>query len=117
MTDASKRCMTEEDAPARQMPVIRATKGRAPTSLHKEWGRTLVTAGSFDKQDLCYSELESSGETSKVKYVQWMINQGGRSDLSPEVQDMTSYFVAYAREKEADGPCVPGSSVTRKYKA
>ena len=42
-------------------------------------GRTLVTAGKLDKEDLSYSELASSSETSTVKHVQWMINQSGRS--------------------------------------
>ncbi|CAK9107745.1 unnamed protein product [Durusdinium trenchii] len=123
MTDASKRRMIDEVSPPPQMPMVRAAKTRASSKLPsgvnsmEEWGRTLVTAGKFEKHEISYSELASSSETSKVKYVQWMIHQSGRSDLSPVVQDMADYFVANAREKEGHGPCIPGSSVVRKFKS
>ena len=123
MTDASKRRMIDEVSTPPQMPMVRAAKTRASSKLPsgvssmEEWGRTLVTAGKFEKHEISYSELASSSETSKVKYVQWMINQSGRSDLSPVVQDMADYFVANAREKEGHGPCIPGSSAVRKFKS
>ena len=123
MTDASKRRMVDEASPLPQRPMVRAAKTRASSKLPsgvssmEEWGRTLVTAGKFEKHEISYSELASSSETSKVKYVQWMIHQSGRSDLSPVVQDMADYFVANAREKEGHGPCIPGSSVVRKFKS
>ncbi|CAK9033038.1 unnamed protein product [Durusdinium trenchii] len=116
MTDASKRRMVDEASPLPQRPMVRAAKTRASSKLPsgvssmEEWGRTLVTAGKFEKHEISHSELASSSETSKVKYVQWMINQSDRSDLSPVVQDMANYFVANAREKEGHGPCIPGDN-------
>lgn len=62
-------------------------------------------------------DLASSSETAKVKYVQWMVNQSNRTDLSPVIQDMARFFAVYTHEKQKDGPCIPGSSTVRKFKA
>ena len=135
MSDAAKRRLVdhEEPAPTRQMPLpthapgVKGSYRSKGSSMAKtlpegiesleQWGKTIIETGKYGKQDLSYAELAQSPDTTKVKYVQWLTAQGSRSDLSPLMQDLTSYLAMYHEQGSEAGPMFPGSAVTRKFKA
>lgn len=61
-------------------------------------------------------ELVTSPEKEKGAYVQWLLRQSSRADLTPLIRDLVDFLVMYERSRASAGPSYPGSSVPRRYK-
>ena len=126
MADSAKRRLLSEveETPApRQMPVstVKSSRQREeslPAGVKDlaDWERTLIELGKYAKANLSYMELVSSSEKEKMAYVQWLIRQSSRSDLTPLIRDLVDFLVMFERTRTSAGPSYPGSSVPRKYK-
>lgn len=131
MTDASKR--RKESPPPReevmasrdsQSPVIPKGKNCAadygtalPTGVPDMniWGGTLITAGKLGNKNLSYKDLVESVDQEHQNYVQYLLTQRHRTDLTGPVKDLVRYCFCHS-EMSPGGPLFDDSGMKRQYK-
>ena len=83
----------------------------------KQWGRTIVAFGKFDKMGISYAELVADG--SKAQYVQWARGHLTKDTTAGPSSDFGAYIRAHdivQMSKLREGPTYAGTSVRREYK-
>ena len=85
------------------------------TSL-SQWGRTIVSFGQYNHQNVSYFDLISSTEARKANYVKWCKSHG--KTAGGFLKDFCNYIQLFeATSGENQGPKIPGTGHVRSFKS